>query len=89
MGSGRPTDWELSSLDVYVCELLKNKYLTRHELKEFYPSNGILDAALVRIGNHYPLMEDDRVKGKYKKKYKILTFQDIDNYLESRKQVVY
>lgn len=89
MASGRPTDWKLSSLDVYVCEILKKRYLTRYELKEFYPSNAILDSALVRIGNHFPLMEDDKIKGKTKKRYKILTFQDIDNYLESRKAFVY
>lgn len=88
MASGRPTDWELSSLDEYVCNLLKKRFLTRRELKQFYPTNAILDVALTRIGNHYPLMEEDKVKGK-NLRYKILTFQDIDNYLESRKQVVY
>ena len=36
----------------------------------------------------YPLMEDPKEKGK-KVRYKILTFQDIDNYLESRKSFVY
>ena len=89
MASGRPTDWELSSLDEYVCTLLKSDFLTRRELKQFYPTNAILDVALSRIGNHYPLMEEDMVKGKAKKRYKILTFEDIDNYLESRKSFVY
>ncbi len=89
MASGRPTDWELSSLDEYVCKLLIKRFLTRRELKQFYPTNAILDVALTRIGNHYPLMEEDKIKGKTKKRYKILTFQDIDNYLESRKSFVY
>lgn len=84
----RPVSKEILIIDDVVCNILKNRYMTKSELKKYYRTENILGAALVRIGNKYPLMEVPKEKGK-KVRYKILTFQDIDNYLESRKQVVY
>lgn len=85
---GKPVSKEMLAIDDVVCNILKNRYMTKAELKKFYKTYNILDVALVRIGNKYPLMEEPKEKGK-NIRYKILTFQDIDNYLESRKQVVY
>lgn len=84
----RPVSEEILIIDDVVCNILKNRYMTKSELKKYYKTENILGAALVRIGGKYPLMEEPKEKGK-KVRYKILTFQDIDNYLESRKQVVY
>ena len=84
----RPVPEEILIIDDVVCNILKNRYMTKIELKKYYRTENILGATLVRIGKKYPLMEEPKEKGK-KVRYKILTFQDIDNYLESRKQVVY
>ena len=85
---GKPVSKEMLAIDDVVCNILKNRYMTKAELKKFYKTYNILDVALVRIGNKYPLMEEPKEKGK-KIKYKILTFKDIDDYLESRKSFVY
>lgn len=85
---GKPVSKEMLAIDDVVCDILKNRYMTKAELKKFYKTYNILDVALVRIGNKYPLMEESKEKGK-KVKYKILTFKDIDDYFESKKNFVY
>lgn len=85
---GKPVSKEMLAIDDVVCNILKNRYMTKAELKKFYKTYNILDDALVRIGNKYPLMEEPKEKGK-KVKYKILTFKDIDDYFESKKNFVY
>lgn len=84
----RPVSKEILIIDDIVCNILKNRYMTKSELKKYYRTENILGAALVRIGSKYPLMEEPKEKGK-RVKYKILTFKDIDDYLESKKNFVY
>lgn len=85
---GKPVSKEMLAIDDVVCNILKNRYMTKAELKKFYKTYNIVDVALERIGNKYPLMEEPKEKGK-KVKYKILTFKDIDDYFESKKKIVY
>lgn len=78
-GDMRPS--ELTDIDLKVISILKKEFLTFKEIKKFYETSGQAQFAIKKISVNFPLYEERKAKGFC---YKILTFEDIDKYLEGK-----
>ena len=76
---------KINSVDLEVIELLKNNFLTRKQLKDYYGTDGRVNNVIYKLSEFVPLYSD---KIENQVCYKILTEQDIENYFKNQKKQV-